>query len=1116
METEKRRREVPKFESFKPKPTSEPGSDRRPALEETQAPSEGDRRNDGERRRRERERERERESRHSHRERERRRDRDRRHSSQPGSPEVAPRPAKDNRKDPAAQSNDLFTIDKRGDPLILQYGSNDRSRVPSYYRSGAVRILGSTGFLTIHRDGLREQFSISGHREGGGSSAFRDKALVAAVGRSTPRRIRPLTSERPPAPSDDFIPLLPSRKRKRGEEDPAGFFPKHETPDYRSIYGKARPGGRLSDDDDSSSGSDSDASPSPDPESDTEMSTAKRRSIELSRQVKDNPGSIAAWLELIKLQDELLLHEGAISSSAPLRPRTADETRALAELKLSLYKEALALARAPADRERLLAGMLREGAKAWDPQTLARKWDEVARTEMEGGSFVLWKGRLDFELTRVATFTYEELSRFFTEKLRSLGGRLREAGTSAGGADGKKEAEEVSSLCGQLVYVFLRLTCFLHDCGYAELAVAAWQAMLEVAFCRPTAAEGNAESALSSFAEFWESEVPRLGEEGAKGWRQFVEVGGDVMADPALSAGVQRDDDAGNTPRSSDPIAAWAAAEQQASAKARMPARTLDEGPEDDPFRVVMFSDIKDFLVWFPSPVLPRVRLLLLDAFLVFCGLPAACLSGDEFAALLNDPFVHCRSQVLDLGLGPGVVGASSELSKRAPEFRPQGGIMAISPELLFSGNSWFRYLDRLLNTHQPGDRRVDASWVLCTLRYLVKMCGIEELAEYYLALEWLNEPAGARKVAKGLLKQYSSNIRLYNAYALVEQANQNCDISHKVLSSATGLALSSASSDAQLLWNTWAWIHLESGQKQAALVRLCSSVARDFDGSAVSPALLLKARSHFSSTRDYSLSSLQLENATQHAESLMLLDYFADEGGSEPASEMQGNITAALSSVHAFSREMQSRNLGGSPHHERLLQAAARLLYYHATHGPYRPVYIREQVLSFMKRFPQNIIFLELFAWAESSLRIDDPVRAMLQTVALAEPHDCLSTRRFAIRHEARVGTVHSTRAAFEAALDSEACRGSVALWICYVRFCCSVRELRAKAKEVFYRAIAACPWAKELYMEAFRTLAGEFGSSELRAVFNTMAAKGLRIHVDLEEFVERWKGNHEQARQM
>jgi hypothetical protein len=106
-----------------------------------------------------------------------------------------------------------------------------------------------------------------------------------------------------------------------------------------------------------------------------------------------------------------------------------------------------------------------------------------------------------------------------------------------------------------------------------------------------------------------------------------------------------------------------------------------------------------------------------------------------------------------------------------------------------------------------------------------------------------------------------------------------------------------------------------------------------DFQGT-VSPALLLKAKSHFSSTRDYSLSSQQLETAAQYAESLMLLEYLTSDSGNEPASKSQGNIIAALSTIHAFSRELESRSLTQTTHHERLLQTASRLLYYHATHG--------------------------------------------------------------------------------------------------------------------------------------------------------------------------------------
>jgi hypothetical protein len=156
---------------------------------------------------------------------------------------------------------------------------------------------------------------------------------------------------------------------------------------------------------------------------------------------------------------------------------------------------------------------------------------------------------------------------------------------------------------------------------------------------------------------------------------------------------------------------------------------------------------------------------------------------------------------------------------------------------------------------------------------------------------------------------------------------------------------------------------------------------------------------------------------------------------------------------------------------------------------------------------FPRNTIFLSLLAWSETGLRIDDPVRTLLRDLCLTPANDCVKSRIFAIQYELQHGTLHGARAAFEAALASDACRGNDFLWICYVRFCGGRREFRSAAKEVFFRAVAVCPGSKDLYMEAFGTLLKEISSAELRAVFSTMVAKGLRVHVDLDEFVDRWK---------
>jgi hypothetical protein len=94
---------------------------------------------------------------------------------------------------------------------------------------------------------------------------------------------------------------------------------------------------------------------------------------------------------------------------------------------------------------------------------------------------------------------------------------------------------------------------------------------------------------------------------------------------------------------------------------------------------------------------------------------------------------------------------------------------------------------------------------------------------------------------------------------------------------------------------------------------------------------------------------------------------------------------------------------------------------------------------------------------------------------------------------------TIHSSRAAFERAVDHQSGESSAALWKLFVLF-----ELRngdpVRTKEVFHRGLGACPWAKAFLMLAFTHLRGIMSFDELRKVYNVLGEKELRLHVDLE----------------
>ena len=85
---------------------------------------------------------------------------------------------------------------------------------------------------------------------------------------------------------------------------------------------------------------------------------------------------------------------------------------------------------------------------------------------------------------------------------------------------------------------------------------------------------------------------------------------------------------------------------------------------------------------------------------------------------------------------------------------------------------------------------------------------------------------------------------------------------------------------------------------------------------------------------------------------------------------------------------------------------------------------------------------------------------------------------------------------------MESTCGKQSAALWKLYFMFEHSRGEMQ-KAKDVFYRGMMACPWAKELYMLAFSYLRDVVPIEELRGVYEAMVERGLRIHVSLEEEV-------------
>jgi hypothetical protein len=718
-----------------------------------------------------------------------------------------------------------------------------------------------------------------------------------------------------------YISLQPARKRRRLDED-TDSSEEDDTPAYRAIERKA--GGKQSQGSDTSDDEEEGITPAID-----QRNPLQWRSIQLNRQVKDHPEDIKAWLELVNHQD-VLLRAGEDMDHQVLE----HEVHSFTEIKVSMLESALLHATIPTDRVLILNRLMQEGCKVWNSKTALKKWEQVRKDEDD--NFTLWITHLNYCMTDIASFRYDAVKEMLLDKLRQVLSR------SASGP--------LQNVLQEAIYIFLRMTRFMHDAGFKELAVGAWQAMLELTFFRPSGVESK-DSAMADFRDFWESEVPRIGEPGALGWNRYSEAGGE---DPELQSAVDADAEA---EPSRDAYESWANVERLQADKARMPARTMDEDNQDDPFRVVMYSDIEPLLFYIPGQELPLVQDQLLNGFLLFSGFPPFSQSNEWTQEACEDQFIMAaRGSVESQTLPTPNVDDVDEPQRNNIAFAPISMHVAISADVHFPGPKWFRYL----NEEAP-HRALDAHWVHTTTQQLTFGAGVEELSIYQLALGLLDGEAGVKKLAKSLLKRYPSSLGLYNAYALAEFAGGHTDMAKRVLYSAvklttvrrpipsvrSGLTWTNANCVLRIiqndngifLWRTWSWIELELGNKWLAIKRLCSSVdttireAQD-DDSAVPSTYILMADQAFKSNVHSSLSLGDINTAATWGECLGLLSYLVAEKPDEPMSSLQGNISAAMNSINWVCSELRSRGGASTTAHEGLLQFAARLLYWNAMQG--------------------------------------------------------------------------------------------------------------------------------------------------------------------------------------
>ncbi|EME47403.1 hypothetical protein DOTSEDRAFT_85899 [Dothistroma septosporum NZE10] len=961
------------------------------------------------------------------------------------------------------EESNLYIVDRRGDAKNVEYGSLHRYSIPAYHSIGYGNVVGLSPQAKIDREASNEKTVVltAANRK---NRTRLPRLLTGKHGRSHETRLRHVfnASDAPTDLESDYVKLRPTQRRKRGSKTP-------EAIDHRSIEGKAKAHEQPVDEDldfasDSQPGDSGDA---------LELQARQQNAV-LSKATKGNPEDLDAWLALSEHQ-ATMVHAGA-----ELMTFTFSERRALADLRLSILHQAAShIKKGHPGRDQLLLATIEEGSIIWASTRASSRWKDIL-AECPG-SILLWTKYLDHIQERYPGFQYDECKASFLQCMRVL----REASA-------RPQGNEQGGIARLQVYSLLRLTTFVRDAGYSEVAVAAWQALLEYHFFAPAdLIAATVDEKLEHFESFWDSEVPRIGEENAEGWNRHRESG-DCEARTSASS----------RPASSDLKCAWASfAELEATlSEFRLPASADDDDAVADPFRCVMFSDIREILESMGTGLhLPTLA----DGFLAFLELPARpCIGVDDGINMSN----------LDSHTAEYGAFRAAHLLRLPHDTASELRQCRETTESLFAQeNSAFEVFREKYGMNERYENIIRfADRSLAALVAINKHDDV--LAEYYLAFKVQLLPDEAAKLAKKQLKERSSSLRLYNAYALIETRLGREQKADSVWCATLGMRSgidSTAPDDAVLLWHSRT-LSTALGSTASALPYLLSIVNEqsetwdDQAGNDNQSVQCLKVMRKLQEGFDRMMLGSKHAHAALYADLLAWLAYLNSSYDLDETFRAYEKCSTPMSRQHAkLGLELlQQYKAGFVKHHIKLKR-------------PYKPAALRREIDDSLSLFPNNSILIDL----ARQLATQDRLRTLVHDQKSVGP-----AQRSIVQWVSKIteelqrtadtssgSTVNTVRATFTSALlslDSKV-KHAPALWFMWLRFECNQASSRssegvdayARAKQVFLDGIRYLPWHKH-WAIAGMAFFSERGSSEveLRQLHDTLVERGLRLRLDVE----------------
>ncbi|KAK1228610.1 hypothetical protein PQX77_008204 [Marasmius sp. AFHP31] len=922
-------------------------------------------------------------------------------------------------------SSRYFYSDTKGDALNVQYGGLHKGDIPKYHVINHGRkVLG----LAPGWSARKLDIGIVVERD---SDRNRLPTLTDAKTRQklaeTPELLLSSVSSNKYIEIDGFL-RLPSEKDPDYREDT-------DSPESDSeIEGSLR----LPEND------------NPKPHLDS-VNTDRATLRSLEQDIKANPSSVSSWLALVS------------RTVSGVDPNSKKATNARAEIAISILDRAFSAHPKNKDSKRLRLKYLRAGAEIWVESKIAEEWEDL----LKQADADIWMEWLEWKISKTS-----DLPGVFDYASRILG------------ALGDREDDDMGK-----VRVLWRVAVACHQAGYSERATALFQAEAELLFEIPQSLHGlPIDTVLDGLEGFWDSEVPRIGEPGSKGWTHWYSRRDTQQPVPITPSKFAEAVDL-------DPYRQWGINESLDDRRRAQPLRSSDNS--DDPYATILLSDLRQILSPLQSDRAKRAFRL---AWLSFLGLPIPGLfdylavddgSLDDRWSLghlttpsyLDAIFPPPDRQLLTTDAVSGVIiGRQKEYANSfgPVKYWTWGSLDPLEP--VFSKHGMWDKVDVAgVDTEQV--RRIFQQLRL----------GREDIEWDTLALafEAALDVKVSLKLSRSLLENARDSLAHWAAHGKLERMRGRLNDARKVYQ--TVLVASSSSrrrlGEGQLWWD-WAEMEWSAGQPEAALSIVLKAAGIEGRGGVA----ILRAKSAFSDEAKTCEGWKEAESWTKLG---ALLEVLAS------------NDVASCQQM--FDERMETLRIGEVAHESMTVQALL-FLYTHTItlKNPVPPVVLRERAERALEMYPSNSVVLGVFLECEKGQGVWGRVRSLLSNSG--ETVKDVSRRIQEVwigrweghRWESELERI---RGSLAGAVEHERTQKSEVVWRVFIEL-----EIRSKrldqAKKLLYRGIQECPLSKELYLLAFVSLRSVFSGRELNSLAELMAERGIRMRRELDEVVADWNG--------